>query len=451
MGARILVVDDSLTIRKVVGAILERHGYEPILAEDGLVALEKLASSSAELALVDFVMPRMNGYQFCMALRQDAQLKELPVVLMSAKSDRIRGKFVQQTGALDAITKPFDARGLIAVVQSALEKKERRDAGLEGPERIEEFASAPESFDSHDVRSGLSSARIAEHLTKIFLPALSRELGGVESNALTQIFAQALTPEAGSELLTLLRDTDFAPEVGRELLMGDLESVSFADVLQLLDLQRKTGALTVSRGRSRVTFFLRGGALDFATYAGLPEEFLLGRYLLKAGVVSRPDLERALVSGRESGVVIGEHLMSFELLREEELRSALIAQTSELVYEVVRWQKGRFRFVAPLVEPLAERAKLGLLSAGLVMEGFRRVDEWRLIEGSFDFGDILAVDPLALEKLGPSDLEGQERQMLAALDGVRTIGEIVDSLEFGSFEACKLLYRLLNARLVKRK
>lgn len=448
-----MVVDDSLTIRKVVGAILERHGYEPVLAEDGLAALEQLRSKSAELALVDFVMPRMNGYQFCMSLRQDAdaRLRELPVVLMSAKSDRIRGKFVQQTGALDAITKPFDSRGLIAVVQSALEKKERRDAGLEGPERIEDFASAPESFESHEAGGGASASRVAEHLTKIFLPGLSREFGGIEASALTQTLTHALTPEVGSELLALLEDTAFAPDKGHQLLSGDLESVSFADVLQLLDLQRKTGALTVSRGRSRVSFFLRGGALDFATYAGLPEEFLLGRYLLKSGVVSRPDLERALVSGREQGQVIGEHLVSLELLGEDDLKHALMQQTAELVYEVVRWNKGRFRFVAPLVEPLAERAKLGLPSAGLVMEGFRRVDEWRLIEGSFDFGDVLVVDPLALEKLGPSDLEGHERQMLAALDGVKTIAEIVDSLEFGSFEASKLLYRLLNARLVKRK
>src|SRR5690606_20166469 len=153
-------------------------------------------------------------------------------------------------------------------------KKERRDAGLEGPERIEEFASAPESMSS-DPNASVSSARVAEHLTKIFLPGLSRELGNVDPNALTQVFTQSLTPEAGAELLTLLEDTDFAQSRRHELLTGALESVSFADVLQLLDLQRKTGALTVSRSRSRVTFFMHGGALDLATYAGLPEEFLL--------------------------------------------------------------------------------------------------------------------------------------------------------------------------------
>lgn len=110
MGARILVVDDSPTIRKIVASILTRHHFEPLLAADGLEALELLGKNSADLVLVDFVMPRMNGYQFCMTLRQNEALAKLPIVLMSAKGDKIRGKFVEQTGALDAITKPFDAR-----------------------------------------------------------------------------------------------------------------------------------------------------------------------------------------------------------------------------------------------------------------------------------------------------------------------------------------------------
>ena len=125
MGARILVVDDSPTIRKVVTSILEARAFETVTAEDGQDALEKLdAGAEVDLVLLDFVMPRMNGYQFCRELRNNAERRNLPVVLMSAKGDKIRGQFVQQTGAIDAITKPFDARGLVAVVEGALKKQE---------------------------------------------------------------------------------------------------------------------------------------------------------------------------------------------------------------------------------------------------------------------------------------------------------------------------------------
>src|SRR5262245_37870480 len=112
MPTRILVVDDSPTIRTVVSTILERNGYDPKVAFDGQDAYDALASGevTADLVLVDFVMPNMNGYQFCRALRENADLTTTPVVLMSAKADRIRDHFVEETGALDAITKPFDAQ-----------------------------------------------------------------------------------------------------------------------------------------------------------------------------------------------------------------------------------------------------------------------------------------------------------------------------------------------------
>src|SRR5260221_6416149 len=122
MAARVLVVDDSPTIRKLVSAILERHNYEPAMAADGFAGLERLRKGDVDLVLLDFVMPKMNGYQFCREMRADEKISHLPVVLMSAKGDKIRGHFVQQTGAVDAITKPFDARGLLAVVENALHR-----------------------------------------------------------------------------------------------------------------------------------------------------------------------------------------------------------------------------------------------------------------------------------------------------------------------------------------
>src|SRR6478752_1097905 len=124
MSARILVVDDSPSTRPGVSSILVAREYEALVAEDGQAALELLGTEKVDLVLLDFVMPRMNGYQFCRELRANQELKNLPVVLMSAKGDKIREQFVEQTGAIDAITKPFDARGLVAVVEGALKRQE---------------------------------------------------------------------------------------------------------------------------------------------------------------------------------------------------------------------------------------------------------------------------------------------------------------------------------------
>jgi DNA-binding response OmpR family regulator len=143
---RILVVDDSSTIRKVVASILDRHGFEAVTATDGQHALDAIdaADPQFDLVLVDFVMPKMNGYQFCRALRAKTDVS-IPVVLMSAKSDKIREQFVQQTGAIDAISKPFDATALVAVIENAVRRsaqwRERGDALSAG---------MPENFVPHE-------------------------------------------------------------------------------------------------------------------------------------------------------------------------------------------------------------------------------------------------------------------------------------------------------------
>lgn len=452
MGARILVVDDSPTIRKIVASILARHHFEPILAADGLEALELLGKSSADLVLVDFVMPRMNGYQFCMTLRQNEALAKLPIVLMSAKGDKIRGKFVEQTGALDAITKPFDARGLVAVVESALKKgSEATRSRSEHPITVgEEPLSNPESHDGSASEGG--AVALADKLASLVLPELRKIAGDrLDLDEVKGAFARVFDEKACAEIATIVDDPDFSGHED-EVLSGDLGSISIAEILQLLDMQRKTGALHLSQRKARVTLYIREGLLDFASYAGLPEEFLLGRYLVETGALSRAGLERHLEEARKSGKVLGDYLVGREVMTEGQLKSALTSQTSELLYEVVRWQRGRFRFLQSTDNLLATRAELGLRTGGLVMEGFRRVDEWRLIEDSFEFGDVLFRDDLAIEKLeGQAELTGFEREVLGRIDGNTTVGELIDTLDGSSFEICKVLYRLLNSRLVKRK
>ena len=182
MGARILVVDDSPTIRKVVASILASQDYDPVTAEDGQDALLKIKSGiEIDLVLLDFVMPRMNGYQFCRELRANPDRANTPVVLMSAKGDKIRGQFVQQTGAIDAITKPFDARGLIAVVEGAL-KKHQEGRGPAVPEpntmpdesTIAEPVSASQVAASDDpaLRRVQTAVVFAANLVKLVTPEL---------------------------------------------------------------------------------------------------------------------------------------------------------------------------------------------------------------------------------------------------------------------------------------
>lgn len=462
MSARILVVDDSPTIRKVVKSILEARNYEALVAEDGQDALELLGHERVDLVLLDFVMPRMNGYQFCRELRAHPELKNLPVVLMSAKGDKIRGQFVQQTGATDAITKPFDPRGLVAVVEAALKKQEEgRARPVPEAESMPEDESVIDSLrpsrtsfsDDPGLRRAQAAAELAGALSRLIMPELTRQEDFPREavDQVTYAIHQAITPDTMGPLGTLLRTLSLG-EKTREVLAGDVGVISTAEVLQLLDLQRQTGVLSVFTRHSEISLYIVDGKLDFASWHGLRDEFLIGRYLVADGALTREELQTVLDNRAGSKRLLGETLVQLGFTTEEAVRRALIRQTSELVYEVVRWKSGRFSFTVGVENPAAQKAALKMDTGPLVMEGFRRVDEWRLIEGSFDFDEVLFPDPVSIQRLGEeANLTRLERAVLESIDGERTIREIVNEMDGSSFELCKILYQFLNSRLVRRK
>jgi twitching motility two-component system response regulator PilG len=113
---KVLVIDDSNTIRRSAEMFLRQAGYEVILAEDGFDALAKIADHQPRLIFVDIMMPRLDGYQTCALIKQNPKLKATPVIMLSSKDgvfDRARGRLA---GSDRYLTKPFTKEGLIAAV-----------------------------------------------------------------------------------------------------------------------------------------------------------------------------------------------------------------------------------------------------------------------------------------------------------------------------------------------
>jgi CheY-like chemotaxis protein len=460
MAARVLVVDDSPTIRKVVSTILESRGYEALTAADGQKALDLLATTEVELVLLDFVMPRMNGYQFCRVLREMKGGADLPVVLMSAKGDKIRGQFLQQTGAVEAITKPFDAKSLANVVETALKRRGKFRPGTNTPlppggeARMELLRPSRISLSDDP---GLRRIQEAEEFGAALVRLLSPELASVPgvtpslSEGLEGAILRTIRPEAYAALERLIKTLRFG-EVAREALTGDLAVISVVELLQFLDMQRLSGALTVNSAEEEVTLYIEGGRLNYAGSSGLRDEFRLGRYLVEDGAISRGDLNNVLKNRAGSKRLLGETLVNLGMIHDDVLKKALFRQTSELVYEVARWRAGRFAFAVGAKSPIAAKAALNLETVALVMEAFRRVDEWRMIEGSFDLGEILDRDPAMIERLGKElRLSELEQAVLNAVDGARSVREILTMVEGSSYELSKVLHQLLGSRLLRRK
>ncbi|WP_437952540.1 DUF4388 domain-containing protein [Sorangium sp. So ce296] len=449
-------MDDSPTILKVVSAILARNGFDPTVARDGLAGIELIKKGPKyDLVLLDFVMPRMNGYAFCRELRSNPSHRTVPVVLMSAKGDKIRGQFVQQTGAVDAITKPFDARALVAVIEGALAKT------AEGRARpVPEGAKMPdEDTIAESVRPSLLARNMrqragvdfAQQLATVMTPAIMSLSPEARTNeaAVMQAVARVMTSEVVSKLTLTLRDLD-APPDAKEVMSGDVSAIPLAEILQLLQMQRQTGVLRVTTNRASVTISLRQGLIDLVQARNSSDEFKLGRYFIERGLVTRERLE-ALLRMKAPQTLLGQVLVEAGVATNDDLIAVLERQSSELIYEVLRWPYGRFSFTREPFRPEVEQARLGLAVSALVLEGFRRVDEWRLMEGTINFDQVVVVDQVALDGVGSGKLTRIEELVLGAVNGSRTVNEVIKESAVGSFDAIKTIYQFLQSRVLRTR
>lgn len=117
-GVKVMVIDDSNTIRRSAEIFLKQSGCEVILAEDGFDALSKISSQLPDVIFVDIMMPRLDGYQTCSLIKRNPRYKSTPVIMLSSKDglfDRARGRMV---GSDQYLTKPFTQESLLQAIHT---------------------------------------------------------------------------------------------------------------------------------------------------------------------------------------------------------------------------------------------------------------------------------------------------------------------------------------------
>ena len=115
---KVLVIDDSNTIRRSAEIFLKQGGYDVLLAEDGFDALSKVNDHDPDLVFCDILMPRLDGYQTCAIIKRNSKFAGVPVIMLSSKDglfDKARGRMV---GSEDYLTKPFTKDQLLKAVQT---------------------------------------------------------------------------------------------------------------------------------------------------------------------------------------------------------------------------------------------------------------------------------------------------------------------------------------------
>ena len=400
-GESILVVDDSPTILKLVELTLAKAGFRVSTADCGELGILAATEHPPDLLLLDYLLPDLNGDDVCRAISGNVALASVPVVVMSAKGEEAGTCFSNLASVVDILPKPFSPDALLAVVNHALEKRAPK------PEPV-----SRETSDHMDV-SGLLPR-----------PQEDKRAG------------LPLGPDGAA-------------------LLGDLAVVSIADVLLLLQDRQHSGALHLVGREASIDISVNKGRIDFASARGVADEFLLGHFLVRGGQIERAKLDEVLAerNATPGGGLLGADLCRRGLISEAGLRKAMAQQTTALVFEGLRWGEGHFSF-HPTAEPspAAREATLGLPIDGLIMQGLRRVDEWRVIGQEIDNFDMVFVRNE--DKIASSDdhrLLREEAAMLEFVNGRNTVRDLIRLSKMGSYDVTQVLFRLLRCKFIRRR
>jgi len=117
-GLRVMIIDDSRTIRRTAETLLSREGCDVVTASDGFEALSKIADHAPQIIFVDIMMPRLDGYQTCALIKNNQTFKNVPVIMLSSKDglfDKARGRIV---GSEQYLTKPFTREELLGAIRT---------------------------------------------------------------------------------------------------------------------------------------------------------------------------------------------------------------------------------------------------------------------------------------------------------------------------------------------
>ncbi len=217
---------------------------------------------------------------------------------------------------------------------------------------------------------------------------------------------------------------------------GNLKTMLPGDLLQWLSLGQKSGTLVVrNKAVEKKIFFGNGRVISSASND--PREYL-GQFLMSHGYITEPELVKAMEVQSQSRILLGKILVVIGVISEEDLQRLMRLKAEEAIYDIFLWNEGEFEFLDEV--PDMEMIPLKVDVTGLIMEGTRRVDEWNRINTLITHE---ALVPTLLKEVPEEALEDDaERTVVNAIDGRRSLAELVLESRSSSFNVASTVYHL---------
>jgi hypothetical protein len=225
-------------------------------------------------------------------------------------------------------------------------------------------------------------------------------------------------------------------------LTGTLKDFGIAEILQLIGQQAKSGVLHLATDGEEIHVVLAEGAVVSAESARRKQKERLGTMLVRAELISRDALARALQVQSRTLRRLGDILVELELVTKQDLKEMTTLQTTETIYRLFEWKTGTYDFEAGAVEWDRETVS-PLRAEALLMEGFRRVDEWPMVRRKI-VSPAMTFVRRALPPDADASVGAAERRVHALAEPGRTVEKLVDLSRLGEFETSKALMNLVN-------
>src|SRR5436190_714442 len=260
-------------------------------------------------------------------------------------------------------------------------------------------------------------------------------------------------------------------------LEGTLRDFSLADIFQLIGLQRKTGVLTLRGKDDTVTVTFLDGKVVAADSLNRRLETRLGSVLMKSGMLTQDQLNRALDIQKETLQRLGYVLTHYGIISADALKQAIQLQILQIVYRLFRWKDGDYHFSQETTIEYDRDNIVPISAETILMEGARMIDEWPIIEKrirSYDMvfrrkamtqeivvvgadeADEIDFDepatPAKKKKSAAADkirISEEEKQIYDLVNGKNTVGDIVEMSRVSEFDTNKGLYELLTRDLIE--
>src|SRR6478672_8267216 len=259
-------------------------------------------------------------------------------------------------------------------------------------------------------------------------------------------------------------------------LEGTLRDFSLADIFQLIGLQRKTGVLTLRGTDDTVTVTFLDGKVVAADSLNRRLETRLGSVLMKSGLLTQDQLNRALEIQKETLQRLGYVLTHYGIISADALKQAIQLQIMQIVYRLFRWKDGDYHFSQETTIEYDRDNVVPITAESILMEGARMIDEWPIIEKrirsydmvfrkkhiaqeivvvgaeeadevEFDQSPTIARRRKAAAGSDKIRISDEEKHIYDLVDGTHTVGDIVEISRFSEFDTNKALYELLTRDL----